>query len=343
MPEPEIEDFTISVGGSKIVGEKPSDSIDITFTPNFRMPGVTDGVVLYLQFRPATPPTPPTVPFHPNGGDHNFYDRFTPFVSDWDLEAITFTSSNPDGTVTFDDPLTAVGDPYYGVVQVWDDGARLEMLENEYPSDYPYAWAGDACTLSIPFSSDDDDIRAWGFAGGVQVQFSMRIQDSGAADTNFTTATAWETFFSISEATGAASGAASGAACFLGPTKVKTDQGLIAFNQLTKYNTISNLKIKKVIKMYNSDDNLIFIKKHAFGKNIPNKNTYIGRNHAIYIDGKLVRARNLINKKSVQQHARPVNDMIYNVLLEKYGVMYINNMPCETLNENDPAMLKYIK
>ena len=133
------------------------------------------------------------------------------------------------------------------------------------------------------------------------------------------------------------------AACFLGSTKVKTDQGLIAFNQLTKYNTIANQKIKKVTKMYNSDDNLIFIQKHAFGKNIPNKNTYIGRNHGIYIDGKLIRARDLINKKSVQQHVRQVNDMIYNVLLEKYGVMYINNMPCETLNENDPAMLKYIK
>ena len=133
------------------------------------------------------------------------------------------------------------------------------------------------------------------------------------------------------------------AACFLGSTKVKTDQGLIAFNQLTKYNTIANQKIKKVTKMYNSDDNLIFIKKHAFGKNIPNKNTYIGRNHGIYIDGKLVRARNLINKKNVQQHVRHTNDIIYNVLLEKYSIMYINNMPCETLYENDPEMLKYIK
>lgn len=329
-----INDFNLSVGGSKIVGEKPSGSVDITFTPNFLMPGTTDGVIFYLEWRPAINDGDDGIEDYLDGGDgHNYYDRFSPFVSDWDLAAIGFTSSHPTtGITTFDAPLTANTIP----VRVGDDFARLEKLVNEDP----YANANDECTLSIPFSSIDADIKAWDFSGGVQVKFYIRIQDKDTNGTSFEahprTDPMWQTLdFSISEATGAA--------CFLGPTKVKTDQGLIAFNQLTKYNTISNLKIKKVTKMYNSDDNLIFIKKHAFGKNIPNKNTYIGRNHAIYIDGKLVRARDLINKNSVQQHPRLVNDMIYNVLLEKYGVMYINNMPCETLNENDPAMLKYIK
>ena len=189
--------------------------------------------------------------------------------------------------------------------------------------------------MTITF--DATAVNAWESAGDISVNFKIQDGRNGSnSDPRVYAYTSpmWSTAFSIS---------ATGAACFLGTTKVKTDQGLVSFNQLTNHNTIGNQKIKKVTKMYNSDDNLIFIKTHAFGKNIPNKNTYIGRNHGIYIDGKLIRARDLINKKSVQQHARLVNDMIYNVLLEKYGVMHINNMPCETLNENDPAMLKYIK
>jgi hypothetical protein len=310
------------------------------------MPGVTNGVVFYLEWRPETPPTPPTDPYAasiiPDVSGHNWYDQYTPFDSNWDHDEMSFTSKNPSGgTFTFNESLS--GDDFAG-----KDHAQLasrNISKDGDPGFAPYALANDVCTLTIPFSSIDADINAWEFVGGVQVKFYMKIYDTGNTEQGSgffiarlegTQAQGWKTVdFSISEATGAA--------CFLGPTKVKTDQGLIAFNQLTKYNTISNLKIKKVTKMYNSDDNLIFIKKHAFGKNIPNKNTYIGRNHAIYIDGKLVRARDLINKNSVQQHPRQVSDMIYNVLLEKYSVMYINNMPCETLNENDPAMLKYIK
>ena len=290
-----ITDFAISMGGSKIAGEKPSGSLILDFTLPVDLAG-TGVPILWLE---------------------------------WKLDGVSF---NPFGT------------PYWGDDMVWVNKTTPSrnadpVLTNATTSTFSrfaqrgsnaaYGLDGDECELTINFTAAQ--INAWDSAGSVTVKFYIRTGTS----TYWYTDGQWQTAFTISAATGAA--------CFLGPTKVKTDQGLIAFNQLTKYNTISNLKIKKVTKMYNSDDNLIFIKKHAFGKNIPNKNTYIGRNHGIYIDGKLVRARDLINKNSVQQHVRRVNDMIYNVLLEKYSIMYINNMPCETLNENDPAMLKYIK
>ena len=144
---------------------------------------------------------------------------------------------------------------------------------------------------------------------------------------------------------------ATGNVCFLGSEKVQTDQGKIRFDNLTTKNTINGKKIKQVIKVINSDDNLIFIHKHALGHNVPNQNTYISRNHGIFLMDafaikhnliKIVRARTLINKKTITEIKRK-GDIIYNVLLEKYSSMIVNNMVCETLNPNDPKAKKYIK
>lgn len=154
-----------------------------------------------------------------------------------------------------------------------------------------------------------------------------------------------------------------GAICFLGGEKVETDQGKIRFDKLTLKNTINNKKIKKITKVTNSDNSIIFIHKHALGKNIPNRNTYVGRNHGIYIDNqtikklglyyqthpiipqiegkKLVRARNLVNIKNVFEIKRRY-DTLYNILLEEASTMIVNGMLCETLNPNDTMVKKLV-
>ena len=146
--------------------------------------------------------------------------------------------------------------------------------------------------------------------------------------------------------------------------KVKTDQGLIRFDTLSLYNTINNHKIEKIIKVKNADDHMIFIRKHSLGKKIPNKNTFVGINHGIYIDNKIidkyninpvrhpticnipsksmVRARDLVKLKNITPIKRNKPDIIYNILLEKNGVMLVNNIITETLNPHDAMVKKYI-
>jgi len=137
-------------------------------------------------------------------------------------------------------------------------------------------------------------------------------------------------------------GAVSGATCFLGNTKVKTDQGSVAFKNLTTNHSIGGKRIKKVLKVRNSDDNMVFIRKHSLGEGVPNKNTYIGRNHGIFLpDGSFIRARNLITNKGIAEHSRNP-DLIYNVLLDTYGKMNVNGMTCETLNINDPYVRRLL-
>ena len=137
------------------------------------------------------------------------------------------------------------------------------------------------------------------------------------------------------------SGATGDSICFLGDTKVKTDQGLIRFDRLTLGNTINNYKIKRITKVKNSDDHMIFIERNALGENIPNKDTYISRNHGIIVGNHLVRAKTLVNGNTIKKAYRK-RDIIYNVLTEVYTIIYVNNMPCETLNHADNMVQKYI-
>jgi len=152
--------------------------------------------------------------------------------------------------------------------------------------------------------------------------------------------------------------------CFLGSEKVETDQGKVRFDDLTIDHTILGKKIKKIVKVFNSDSSLIFISKHALGKKIPTKNTYISRNHGVYLDKEfietnqlepqihplildiaeknMVRARNLIKMKTVMEVSRNKKDLLYNVLLEQEGKMVVNGILCETLNPNDELVKKFI-
>ena len=100
------------------------------------------------------------------------------------------------------------------------------------------------------------------------------------------------------------------------------------------------------------------------GHKVPNKNTYISRNHGIYLDEdliqerglkpqihklihnvngkKLVRARNLVNGKDIIE-LKKEGDILYNVLMDEHSTMIVNNMICETLNPHDTDVQAILK
>ena len=133
----------------------------------------------------------------------------------------------------------------------------------------------------------------------------------------------------------------SGSICFLGSERVLTDQGQIRFDKLTTRHTINGYKITRVTSTYNADDYLVYIREGALGNNVPNKNTYISKNHGIIINNYLVRVKTIINGNTVIRAYRDP-ELIYNVLTEVQTIMYVNNIPCETLNPKDPMIRKYI-
>ena len=119
--------------------------------------------------------------------------------------------------------------------------------------------------------------------------------------------------------------------CFLKGTPVLTDQGIIEIQNITNANTINNIRVDKITKTVQDGGYLIYIEKDTISKNIPSEPTIISKNHKIVYNKQLVSAENIPNVKKVKYNG----EILYNVLLEKYSFMMVNNMICETLDPNN--------
>lgn len=130
--------------------------------------------------------------------------------------------------------------------------------------------------------------------------------------------------------------------CFPKGTMVLTDQGEVEIDKIdTKYHTIHQKQIVHITQTQATDNYLVSIEKDAFAENVPSRYTEITGNHLVFY-GQMKKAKTLINGttiKKVNYYGMP----LYNVLMEQYSVMSINNIICETLNpDNQIAQLYYI-
>jgi hypothetical protein len=123
--------------------------------------------------------------------------------------------------------------------------------------------------------------------------------------------------------------------CFAEDTLINTDQGIIKINKLTNQNTINNNRVKAITMTKLTTNSMILIKKNAIQKNIPNKDTYISRDHKVLYNHRMVEAKYLINKCKNIIIVPYDGKYLYNILLEKYKNIIVNNMVCETLDPNN--------
>jgi dienelactone hydrolase len=121
--------------------------------------------------------------------------------------------------------------------------------------------------------------------------------------------------------------------CFPKGTPVSTNQGNVAIEKLNPdIHTIRNKKIVAITQTKTLDKYIVSIEKDALGKNIPCATTQISKNHKILYKGKMVKSCELVDLcKGVSKI--PYNgNTLYNVLMEEYDYMMINNLICETLH-----------
>jgi surface protein len=125
----------------------------------------------------------------------------------------------------------------------------------------------------------------------------------------------------------------SGNICFKKGTKIVTDQGIIEIEKMTKKNSIRGKEVVLISKTKNIDDYLIKIEKGGLYENVPNADTYVTGEHKIYYNREMIRAKKLVNGKTITK-ADSLNDTVYNVLLEgeEVGKMIANGLISETLN-----------
>ena len=116
--------------------------------------------------------------------------------------------------------------------------------------------------------------------------------------------------------------------CFLGDTFINTDQGKIQIDALVKNeNSIKKNKIVAIAKIISTETELIEFEKDSIEKNVPSVKTTLSPLHKILYKGSMVCAKNIPEGKKI-----PYEDQyLYNIVLEKYGNIQVNNMTTETL------------
>lgn len=140
-------------------------------------------------------------------------------------------------------------------------------------------------------------------------------------------------FSSIIGGTSSSGTNATSAICFDHDALVYCDQGYVKISKINPcYHTINNEKILHITKVRNRDKQIVHIKKHAFGENIPMNNVNISLNHRLLFNGKMIKARHLATQYPNYCKIIHHNDILYNVLMKKYTIMNVENMIVETLD-----------
>jgi len=131
--------------------------------------------------------------------------------------------------------------------------------------------------------------------------------------------------------------------CFPSKTPITTDQGVFNIEKINlKNHTIDNKKIIAISQTISSEKHLVCIEPNSLGPNCPSKRTIMSLMHGVYIKNKLIRAKNLVNRKGI--YRIPYNkEILYNVIMEQHNKMVVNNLICETMHPTTFISSLYMK
>lgn len=132
--------------------------------------------------------------------------------------------------------------------------------------------------------------------------------------------------------------------CFPEGTPITTNQGIIPIEKInTDFHTINNKKIVAISKSITHEKYLVCFEKNSLGQNIPSEKTVMTKDHKIFYNNKFIEAKYFLNKYKNVYSINYNGQILYNVLMEDYSKIFINNLPCETLHpENKIAKLTVI-
>jgi len=125
--------------------------------------------------------------------------------------------------------------------------------------------------------------------------------------------------------------------CFPANTLVKTDQGMLPIQRIVPHqHTIQGKSVVALTSTYCSDKELVLVRKDAIRKHYPLTDTLISKKHKIYMKGKLKAAYRLVESHKGVSLVPYEGQMLFNVLLEEYGLMNVQGLMCETLHPMNP-------
>ena len=111
--------------------------------------------------------------------------------------------------------------------------------------------------------------------------------------------------------------------CFPAGTMIKTEQGELPIEKVSRKNTINGYKVYCIEKSVVKKDYLVLVKKSAFGENRPNKDTLSTKWHGVYVnenDTEIIRLIDFLIKKKIVIVQASTNHEIKNhgYIIQKY-------------------------
>jgi hypothetical protein len=132
--------------------------------------------------------------------------------------------------------------------------------------------------------------------------------------------------------------------CFPAGTPIQTDQGIIAIEKINPaIHTIRKKPIVDITKTITADKYLVRFKKNALGLNYPTNNTLMSKEHKVYYQGKMCEAKTFLDKFENVVKVKYTGEILYNVLMEDYSKIRVNNLMCETLHPDNIIAKLYTK
>jgi hypothetical protein len=130
--------------------------------------------------------------------------------------------------------------------------------------------------------------------------------------------------------------------CFPAGTLIRTDQGEIAIEQIQQHkHTLGRKAIKHITQTISIDKYLVKVEPNAFGRDKPTKPTVMSKDHKIEFQGELVPVYRFLDYFDEVKKVKYNGEILYNILLEEYGTVSVNNLRCETLDPTSPIGCLY--
>lgn len=125
--------------------------------------------------------------------------------------------------------------------------------------------------------------------------------------------------------------------CFVEDTLIKVDQGIVPIQHIdVNIHTIKHKKIIAITRSISNDTHLVKFEKHSLFRNCPNNVTIMSQHHKIMWNDKLIFAANFLPKYQGVTRIPYKKEILYNILMEDYETVIVNNMVCETLHPTNP-------
>jgi len=129
--------------------------------------------------------------------------------------------------------------------------------------------------------------------------------------------------------------------CFHEDTIINTDQGEVKIKDIKSFHTIEGHEIIYLVKSDIKHKQLVLIKKNAFGRELPSRDTILTRNHHIFVNNKFTQAHRIVDNKNVFIVDNKNSD-VYNIILLNKKFIKVNNIFMDVLGIDD-LYLKILK